>query len=183
MGVAVLLDKRTILIVTKLRLLPFLAVLDCARTLSTILRTLLRIRWRQGLQPVLGVSWTLLLLLHGVGDASCEAGAQMEAIHLHRSLAHSLRTLAGIRRCSTTARKSTSASSLKSQCVSHLPTWRTSTRKGAEPGPGCLARPIQRCQRTTPPHKKPDMRLNRKQKEEKMRSYENFVCNFSRMPP
>ena len=72
MGVAVLLDARTILIVTKLRLLPFLAVLDCARTLSTILRTLLRIRWRQGLQPVLGVSWTLLLLLHGVGDASAK---------------------------------------------------------------------------------------------------------------
>ena len=34
---------------------------------ETILCTPLRIRWWQGLQPVLGVSWTLLLLLHDVG--------------------------------------------------------------------------------------------------------------------
>ena len=66
MGVAVLLDARTMLIATRLRLLSFLAVLDGARTLSTILCTHLRIRWWQGLQPVLGVSWTLLLLLHDV---------------------------------------------------------------------------------------------------------------------
>ena len=66
MGVAVLLDARTILVATRLRLLPFLAMLDGVRTLSTILCTLLRIRWWQGLQPVLGVSWTLLLLLHDV---------------------------------------------------------------------------------------------------------------------
>ena len=59
------------LIATRLRLLPFLAVLDGARTLSTILGTLLRIRWWQGLQPVLGVSWTLLLLLHDVGENNC----------------------------------------------------------------------------------------------------------------
>ena len=39
-------------------LLPFLAMLDGVRTLSTILCTPLRIRWWQGLQPVLGVSWT-----------------------------------------------------------------------------------------------------------------------------
>ena len=67
MGVAVLLDARTILIATRLRLLPFLAMLDGARTLSTILCKPLRIRWWQGLQPVLCVSWTLLLLLHDVG--------------------------------------------------------------------------------------------------------------------
>ena len=67
MGVAVLLDARTILIATRLRLLQLLAVLDGARTLSTILCKLLRIRWWQMLQPVLGVSWTLLLLLHDVG--------------------------------------------------------------------------------------------------------------------
>ena len=54
--------------------------------------------------------------------------------------------------------------SAKSQCVSHPPTLRTSMRKGAEPGPGCLALPIQRCQRTTPLHKKTDIRLNRKRK-------------------
>ena len=71
MGVAVLLDARTILVATRLRLLPFLAVLDGARTLSTILCTPPRIRWRQGLQPVLGVSWTLLLLLHDVGENNC----------------------------------------------------------------------------------------------------------------
>ena len=35
MGVAVLLDARTILIATRLRLLPFLAMLDGVRTLST----------------------------------------------------------------------------------------------------------------------------------------------------
>ena len=67
MGVAVLLDARTILIATRIRLLPFLAMLDSARTLSTILCNPLRIRWWQGLQPVLSVSWTLLLLLHDVG--------------------------------------------------------------------------------------------------------------------
>ena len=55
MGVADLLDARTLLIATRLRLLPLLAVLDGARTLSTILCTLLRIPWWQGLQPVLGV--------------------------------------------------------------------------------------------------------------------------------
>ena len=64
MGVAVLLDARTIL---KFRLLLLLAVLDGTRTFSTILCTLLRIRWWQGLQPVLCGSWTLLLLLHDVG--------------------------------------------------------------------------------------------------------------------
>ena len=64
MGVAVLLDARTILIATRFRLLPLLAVLNGVRTLSTILCTLLRIRWWQGLQPVRGV---LLLLLHDVG--------------------------------------------------------------------------------------------------------------------
>ena len=67
MGVAVLLDARTMLIATRLRLLPFLAMPDCVRTHSTILCTPLRMRWWQGLQPVLGVSWTLLLLLHDVG--------------------------------------------------------------------------------------------------------------------
>ena len=66
MGVAVLLDARTILIATRSRLPLLLAVMDGARTLSTILCALLRIwRW-QGLQPVLGGSWTLLLLLHDV---------------------------------------------------------------------------------------------------------------------
>ena len=67
MGVADLLGARTILIATRLRLLPLLAMLDGVRTLSTILCTPLRIRWWQGLQLVLGVSWTLLLLLHDVG--------------------------------------------------------------------------------------------------------------------
>ena len=57
MGVAVLLDARTILIATRLRLLLFLAMLDGARTLSTILCTSLRIRWWQGLQPVLDVAF------------------------------------------------------------------------------------------------------------------------------
>ena len=67
MGVAVLLDARTILIATRLRLLPFLAM-DGARTLSTILCKPLRIRWWQGLQPVICGSWTLLLLLlHDMG--------------------------------------------------------------------------------------------------------------------
>ena len=67
MGVAVLLDARTILIATRIRLLPFLAMLDGARTLSTILCKPLRIRLWLGVQPFLSVSWTLLLLLHDVG--------------------------------------------------------------------------------------------------------------------
>ena len=50
---------------------PFLAMLDGVRTLSTILCTPLRIRWWQGLQPVLGVSRTLLLLLHDVEENNC----------------------------------------------------------------------------------------------------------------
>ena len=68
MGVAVLLDARTILIATRIRLLPFPAMLDSARTLSTILCNPLRMRWWRGVQPVLSVSWTLLLLLHDVGE-------------------------------------------------------------------------------------------------------------------
>ena len=59
MGVAVLLDARTILIATRKRLLPFLATLDSARILSTVLCYPLRMRWWRGLQPFLSVSWTL----------------------------------------------------------------------------------------------------------------------------
>ena len=55
-GVAVLLDARTILIVTTFKVSsPFWPCLDGARTLSTILCTLQTIRWWQGLQPVLCV--------------------------------------------------------------------------------------------------------------------------------
>ena len=48
------------------------AVAGCAgaSTLSTILCTLLRIRWWQGLQPVKGVSWTLLAAAR-CGENSC----------------------------------------------------------------------------------------------------------------
>ena len=47
----------------RLRLLPFLAMLDGVRTLSTILCTPLRIRRWQGLQPVLGVPVRCVLSL------------------------------------------------------------------------------------------------------------------------
>ena len=57
MGVAVLLHARTILIATRSRLLPLLAVLDSVHASENSVVA--------GLQPVL--CWTLLLLLHDVG--------------------------------------------------------------------------------------------------------------------
>ena len=68
MGVAVLLDARTLLIATRSRLLLLLAVLDGARALSTILNTLLRIRWWQGLQ--LCGSWTAVAAAR-CGENNC----------------------------------------------------------------------------------------------------------------
>ena len=67
LGVAVLLDAVTILRVTRAGLFLVLVALDAARTLLTILCTLLRIRWWRGMQPMLWGTWTLLLLLHDVG--------------------------------------------------------------------------------------------------------------------
>ena len=63
-GVAVLLDARTILLPRGHGFCPFWLCWTVRGTLSTILCNPLRIRWWQGLQPVLSVSWTLLLLLH-----------------------------------------------------------------------------------------------------------------------
>ena len=86
----------------------------------------------------------------------------MEAIFLHRSLAHSLRTLAGINLCSTTARKSALDARAKSQCVSHPPILNNSTETPKDPGPGCLARPTQRYHKITP--QKPIWRVSTKEK-------------------
>ena len=58
------------MIATRSRLLLLLAVLDGARALSTILNTLLRIRWWQGLQLVLCGSWTAVAAAR-CGENNC----------------------------------------------------------------------------------------------------------------
>ena len=100
----------------------------------------------------------------------------MEANLLHRSLAHSPRTLAGISRCSTTAKKSTSAPSAKSPENFNKKRSRTWPRMPSSTNPK-----MPKNQRT---HKKNEtFDSTQKHKKEKKRSYVNFACNFSRMPP
>ena len=72
MGVAVLLDAMTILRVTRAGLFLVLVALDSARTLLTILCTLLRIRWWRGVQPMLWGTLDVAVAAARRGENNCD---------------------------------------------------------------------------------------------------------------